>query len=146
MHTAQSQQKGLGFRCRMQVMSSLCVIWFCFCPIYMRTVRLKLSGRGAATPARCDNSHQATFPPPVTTRFVPPDDGEDPRLTAEACWHFSDYIRQLLDVYAATNNIKKELCWCLKGSGLCTLVINLLWAHAAGFRCSRQNKAAHVEV
>lgn len=45
----------------------------------------KLSERGAATPVRCDNSHQAAFPPPVRTRFVPLDDGEDPRLTTEAC-------------------------------------------------------------
>lgn len=45
----------------------------------------KLSKRGAATPMRCDNSHQAAFPPPVRTRFVPLDDGEDPRLTTEAC-------------------------------------------------------------
>lgn len=144
MHTAQSQQKGLGFRCRVQVMSGLCVV-FCFVFSSCEDSLTKLSERGAATPVRCDNSHQAVFPPPVRTRFVLLDDGENPRLTAEACWYFSDYIRQLLDIYAATNNIKKKLCWCLRGSGPCNRMINLLKAHSVGFRISSpHNKTKHI--
>lgn len=141
MHTAQSQQKGLGFRCRVQVMSGMCVVFFVLFFLRVRIVWLSSQKEEQATPVRCDNSHQAVFSPPVRTRFVLLDDGKNPRLTAEACWHFSDYIRQLLDIYAATNNIKKKLCWCLKGSGPCTLMINQLKAHAVGFRISSPHVA-----